>query len=293
MLNNKKTHWVLLAPIIITMITLVFYPIIRTFIFSLYKYKLTEPGDLNFVNIANYIKVLTSKDFFSALKNSAIMLIITLFVSLFSSLAIGLMLNKNSKISPLLTGVAILPWALPPIVNGIIWTFIFNSGYGLLNKLLIGLKIVDSPISWTTGRLSLLIVVSIVVAWRVVPFCAIIILSNLKTIPKELYEAAKVDGSTSIQSFFYITLPLLIPSLSIVLVQITMASINTFDEIVAISGYRFESQNLILYNYFNTFSYLDFGYGSAITYVIMIFSGILGFFYIKNMTLDLKGERKR
>lgn len=261
--------------------------------FSLYKYKLTEPGELNFINIANYIKVLTSKDFFSALKNSAIMLIITLFVSLFSSMAIGLMLNKNSKISPLLTGVAILPWALPPIVNGIIWTFIFNSGYGLLNKLLIGLKIVDSPISWTTGRLSLLIVVSIVVAWRVVPFCAIIILSNLKTIPKELYEAAKVDGSTSIQSFFYITLPLLIPSLSIVLVQITMASINTFDEIVAISGYRFESQNLILYNYFNTFSYLDFGYGSAITYVIMIFSGILGFYYIKNMTLDLKGERKR
>ncbi|MDO5714430.1 MAG: sugar ABC transporter permease [Tissierellia bacterium] len=284
MIKNKKIPWLLLAPTLLIIGILVLYPILRTFTFSLYQYQLNNPENITFIGFSNYKNILQSKEFYFALSNSGIMLLITLVLSIIGSLFVALLLNIQSPISPLLTGVAILPWALPPLVNGIIWMFIFNPGYGLLNKILVQIGILNQPFSWTAHRLHILFIVSLVVAWRVIPFCAILILTNLRNIPYELYEAARVDGSGSIQSFFRITLPLILPSLFIVFVQVTMASINTFDEIIAIAGYKFESQNLILHNYFHTFRYLNFGYGSAISYLIMILSGILGYFYVKSMS---------
>ncbi len=286
MIKGKKIPWFLLIPALTILILLVVIPIVRTFMFSLYNYKLTAPNDISFIGLGNYIKVLKSKDFYYALQNSIMILGFTIIFALTSSMIVGLLLNKRSILSPILTAIAIIPWALPPLVNGIIWRFIFHPGYGLMNKLLISTKIIDAPISWTTNRISILFIVSVVVAWRVVPFCAIIILANLQSIPRNLYEAAKIDGSSKLLEFFHITLPLLIPSMSIILIQITMAAINVFDEVVALIGYRFEGQTVLIYNYLNTFSFLDFGFGSAITYTIMIISGIIGYFYIKTMSSE-------
>lgn len=286
MIKNKKIPWMLLTPALAILVLLVLLPIARTFVFSLYDYKLTAPNDTYFIGLKNYIDVLKSDNFFYALQNSALVLAFVVVIALVSSIIVGLLLNVKSSLSPLLTAVAIIPWALPPIVNGIIWKFIFYPGYGLMNKLLISIGLTDAPISWTAGRLSTLFVVSVIVAWRVIPFCSIIILANLQNIPGPIYEAADIDGSSKFQTFIYITLPLLLPSIPIILIQITMAAINVFDELVALIGYRFEGQTLLIYNYLNTFSFLDFGLGSAITYIIMILSGVIGFFYIKTMTND-------
>jgi len=268
------------------MVTTVLYPIFRTFLFSLQNYKMTEPYNRKFVGLNNYMKVLGSQDFHSALKNSLIILFITLFVAFSLSIVVGLVLNKKSKISPILTAIAIVPWALPPLVNGIIWKFVFYPGYGFMNKLLINMGIVSNPVEWTSSIITTLFVVSIVVAWKVIPFCSILILASLQNIPKDLYEAARVDGCGKIDEFKNITLPHLIPSFSIVLIQITISAINVFDELVSIIGYRLDAATLLIYNYMNTFTYLDFGYGSAITYVIMILSGVIGYFYIKDIAKE-------
>ncbi|WP_368346752.1 carbohydrate ABC transporter permease, partial [Peptostreptococcus anaerobius] len=100
---------------------------------------MTEPYNRKFVGINNYLKVLGSQDFHSALKNSLIILVLTLVIAFSFSIVVGLILNKKSKISPILTAVAIIPWALPPLVNGIIWKFVFYPGYGFMNKLLINM----------------------------------------------------------------------------------------------------------------------------------------------------------
>ncbi len=282
-MKKSKTGYLLLLPCLFIIITTVVYPVIRTFVFSLQNYNLTEPYNTKFIGFKNYAKVLKSPEFYTALKNSLVILILTVIIAFVCSIIVGLILNKKMKISPILTAIAIIPWALPPLVNGIIWKFIFYPGYGLMNKILINLHIVDKPVQWTIDLKTTLFVVSVVVAWRVIPFCAILILSSLKNIPKELYEAAVVDGSTRWQQFKEITFPMLIPSMAIVLIQITMAAINVFDEIVTITGYKLEASTLLIYNYMNTFSYLDFGFGSSITYIIMILSGIIGYFYIRNI----------
>lgn len=285
-MRASKKAYILILPMILLMASLVYLPILRTFYFSLHRYKLSRPDRFKFIGLENYQKVLASKEFQHALTNSGIVLVLVIIFTLVASIVVGLMLNKKTKISSLLMGIAIVPWALPPLVNGIIWQFIFHPGYGLMNKVLSQLGWIAGPIAWINDRYLLLTVVSVVIAWRVVPFCAMLVLATLQTVPQELYEAARLDGAHALDRFFHITWSALLPTLAIVLIQATMAGINVFDEVISLVGYRFEGQTLLIYNYLNTFSFLDFGYGSAITYVIMIFSGLIGYFYIRSLRLE-------
>lgn len=283
MIKNNKKPWLLLLPGLFIMIATVFIPVIRTFVFSLQRYNLTDPTGIKFIGLKNYIEVFKDPDFMLALKNSLIIIVLVLILTMISSLAVGLLLNKKTKITAILTAIAILPWALPPLVNGIMWKFIFYPGYGFANKILLNLNIISTPISFTNNLTLLLLAISMAVQWRASPFCSLIILSSLQSIPDELYEAASIDGCNKWQKFKAITLPMISPSLFIVVINILMVSINVFDEVIAIVGYRFDSQNLLTYNYLHTFSYLDFGYGSAVTYVILLISALIGFLYIRNM----------
>lgn len=285
-MKKARYSWLLIMPMLLLMGGLVYLPIIRTFIYSLHKYKLTRPNHIKYIGLENYYEVLNSDQFYHSLQNSLIILLTVITLTFVCSIFVALLLNKKSKLSSLLIGIAIIPWALPPIVNGIIWQFIFHPSYGLVKKILIATGQINSTVNWLNDRYILLICVSVVIAWRVVPFCSLILLSTLKSIPNDLYEAAIIDGANSIQTFFHITFTALIPSFFIILIQATMAGINVFDEVVALVGYRFEGQTLLIYNYLNTFSFLDFGLGSAITYIIMIFSGIIGLMYIRSLRME-------
>lgn len=280
---KRKTLFLFLIPCTLIFLFTIFIPIITTFGYSLKYFKLTDPTGEKFIGLRNYHSVTTSSEFHKALSNSLTILFLVLIIGVICSMLVALVLNRKSKITSLLTAIVIIPWALPPMVNGIMWKFIFFPGYGLLNKILIEIGIINTPISWTTNRILFLIVISIIVSWRVIPFSAIVILSNLQGIPKEYYESIKIDGGNKVQSFFKITLPLIIPSIGIVMVNLTTHAINVFDEIIAISGYQYENQTLMVYNYSNTFSFLDFGIGSSISYITILIAGVFGYYYIKSM----------
>lgn len=276
----------LLLPALLILIITVILPVILTFRYSLKNYNLTEPYNEKYIGFKNYIKILKDSHFQNALINSLIILILVMIIGLVLSIIFGLVLNKKSKLNPLLTALVIIPWAMPPIVNGIMWKFIFYPGYGFMNKLFINLGLIEKPISWIENRYLFLIVISIVVAWRIIPFSSLVILANLQNIPKSYYDTVYVFGGSKIQAFFYVTLPLLIPSIGVVLINLTTTALNIFDEVIAISGFRFDVQTLLVYNYLNTFNFLEFGYGSAISYLVMLISGIFGYYYVKTMAYE-------
>ena len=288
MKRDSKQAYIFLLPMLFIMIGLVIYPVIRTFFYSLQEYKLTEPENTKFIGLQNYKNILLSKNFHDSMINTLIVIVIVVVLGFILSTLVAVILNHKSRMNGFLTAIAIIPWALPPVVNGIIWRFIFYPGYGLINKVLIQLNLIHSPVNWLSKRYETLIIVGIIVAWRVIPFGAIVLMTNMQSIPRELYEAAEVDGSNKLQSFKQITLPLLLPSIAIVLTNLTMNSVNVFDEIISLVGYRNMGQTLLVYNYSETFSFLNFGYGSAITYIIMLISGIYGYFYITNLNKEGK-----
>lgn len=280
--------YLLLLPVIVIMCVLVFYPIIMTFSYSLQKMKLTAPGDIRLIWFDNYRSILTSQEFWYSFQNTIFLLVTVVLLTTVFGLLVALLLNVDSKMSGLLMAAAILPWALPPVVNGIIWKFIFHPGYGFMNKLLINLGITEKPIEWMSSRWLLLAVIAIVVAWRSIPFCAIVCLAGLKAIPADLYEAAKIDGGCRTLSFFHITWPLIFPFLGIGITSASITAINIFDEIVALAGYSDLGKNLLIESYLTTFSFLDFGKGSALTYIIMFLSAILGIFYLKSLNREVE-----
>lgn len=278
----------LLLPIITIMVILVYYPIIKTFSYSMQKMKLTAPQDTGFVGWANYRSVLTSDSFWYSFQNTMFLLAVVVVLTTVFGVCVALMLNVDTKLSGVLMAAAVLPWALPPVVNGIIWRFIFHPGYGFMNKLLIAFGVTDKPIEWMSSRFLLLFVVALVVAWRSIPFSAIVCLSGLRAIPQELYEAAKIDGAGRWTVFRYITTPLVRPFVGIGITAASISAVNIFDEIVALSGYSDLGKNLLIESYLTTFSFLDFGKGSALTYIIMLISAVLGFFYLRSLGKEVE-----
>ena len=276
----------LLLPCLILLLISVILPVVLTFRYSLKYYNLTEPQNEKFIWFENYVKIFKDSHFYNALYNSILILVMVMIIGLVFSIITGLVLNVKSKINPVLTALVIIPWAMPPIVNGIMWKFIFFPGYGFMNKILMNLHLIKNPISWTDNRYLFLLVISIVVSWRISPFSSLVILANLQNIPESYYDTVKVFGGNKFQEFYYVTLPMLLPSIGVVLINLTTTALSIFDEVIAISGYQFEIQTLLVYNYSTTFNFLDFGYGSAISYVVMILSGIFGYFYVKNMAYE-------
>lgn len=276
----------LLLPCLLLLLISVILPVVLTFRYSLKYYNLTEPQNEKFIWFENYVKIFKDPHFYNALYNSVLILVMVMIIGLIFSIITGLVLNVKSKINPVLTALVIIPWAMPPIVNGIMWKFIFFPGYGFMNKILMNLHLIKNPISWTDNRYLFLLVISIVVSWRIIPFSSLVILANLQNIPESYYDAVKVFGGNKFQEFYYVTLPMLLPSIGVVLINLTTTALSIFDEVIAISGYQFEIQTLLVYNYSTTFNFLDFGYGSAISYVVMILSGIFGYFYVRNMAYE-------
>ena len=276
----------LLLPCLLLLLISVILPVVLTFRYSLKYYNLTEPQNEKFIWFENYVKIFKDPHFYNALYNSVLILVMVMIIGLVFSIITGLVLNVKSKVNPVLTALVIIPWAMPPIVNGIMWKFIFFPGYGFMNKILMNLHLIKSPISWTDNRYLFLFVISIVVSWRIIPFSSLVILANLQNIPESYYDAVKVFGGNKFQEFYYVTLPMLLPSIGVVLINLTTTALSIFDEVIAISGYQFEIQTLLVYNYSTTFNFLDFGYGSAISYVVMILSGIFGYFYVRNMAYE-------
>ena len=276
----------LLLPCLLLLLISVILPVVLTFRYSLKYYNLTEPQNEKFIWFENYVKIFKDPHFYNALYNSVLILVMVMIIGLVFSIITGLVLNVKSKINPVLTALVIIPWAMPPIVNGIMWKFIFFPGYGFMNKILMNLHLIKNPISWTDNRYLFLLVISIVVSWRIIPFSSLVILANLQNIPESYYDTVKVFGGNKFQEFYYVTLPMLLPSIGVVLINLTTTALSNFDEVIAISGYQFEIQTLLVYNYSTTFNFLDFGYRSAISYVVMILSGIFGYFYVRNMAYE-------
>lgn len=287
-MRQKLLPYILLTPMMIIMGVLVFYPVIATFSYSMKKWKLTAPGDIHFLGLKNYADILKSDSFWYSFQNTIFILIVVVVLTTLFGIAVAMFLHVENKASGLLLAIAILPWALPPYVNGVLWKFIFHSGYGFMNKLLIGIGIVDKPIEWLGSRWTLLLVVSIVVVWRSIPFTALVCLAGRQSLPDSLYEAARIDGGSTFGIFKEVTLPLMLPFVGISMTSVSVTAVNVFDEIIALSGYSDLGKNLLVESYLTTFSFLDFGKGSAITYLVMLLAAVLGIFYLRSLNKEVE-----
>lgn len=281
--HHNKDAYIFVSPLAFITIVLIYVPIAVTFYYSFINLELTKPKPRAFVGLANYLNLVTDKLVIRGLINSLFIMCAILIMTIILGLAFALILKIDTPINGFLTAVAIVPWAMPPIVSGIVWRWMFHPNFGLINSIAMRLGFISEPVQWFLNPVYILLIVSISGAWRAIPLGAVTFLAALQCIPVHLYESAEIDGCGKIKGFFHITLPLLRPSLSIVITTTSITAINVFDEVVSLMGFSNVNSTLMMEIYLRTFKFMRFSEGSALTWMVMIFAGILGIFYVRRI----------
>jgi ABC-type sugar transport system permease subunit len=248
--------FLLILPSLIIIVGISLQPIISTVYLSLFELSRGVTSEQTFVGLGNYAALLTDPVFWVTISR-------TLY---FTIVSVGL---------ELLLGLA--------IANGTMWRWIYNADYGALNGLLLQLGLIDKYIPWLTQPNTAMNLVILADIWHSVPFIALILQAALATLPTDLDEAASVDGANALQRFVFIRLPLLRPAILVALVIRTVEAFRVFDIIYVITngGPAFGTVTISFLTYLESFSFGHVGRGSALAFLISIFTLIMAFIYIR------------
>lgn len=280
--QGRLAFWLLL-PAFLAVFGVIVYPMFRTLLISMFEVKSAVATDTPFVGLDNYIEALTSSGFWAAMGRTLYFTIASTGIELIFGLAIAWLLNARIRGRWLLRALVVLPWALPTIVNAAMWKGIYNAQYGALNGLLSQLGLIDEYQAWLADPFTALNFLIIADAWKTTPLVAFFLLAGLTAIPGELYEAARVDRASWWRTFRSVTLPLLAPSIALVLVLRTVEAVKVFDIVYAMTrgGPANGTQTISYYTYVTAFSEQNYGLGSAISYLIVIVILVLSALYLR------------
>lgn len=260
--NQTVAISLFLLPALLGTLIFIIIPVLCSFGLSFAKWDLLNP--ITFVGLENYKNLFNDKVFYQTLVNTIVFAISTSVFGVIIPLILASVLNSKIRGSEFFKTAYFLPFITPMIVLGIVWGWIFDPNIGLLNKLL------HLHINWLYDvkfAMPALIAVSV---WKLIGYNMIIFLSTLSSISQSLFEAAKIDGANSLQTFRHVTVPMLSPTIFFVVIITTISSFQVFDLIYLMTqGGPFNSTNVLVYSiYQNAFEYFNVGKASAIAYVL-------------------------
>lgn len=278
--QNTKYIVFFLLPSLVVIGGIVLYPLIYSFVLSFRFLNLAELyKGTRFVGLRNYVKVLTSEYFRSSLRISLFLTAICVSSEFTIGLALALVLSREFKGRGLLRTIFIIPVILTPVVVGLLWRFLFQYD-GVINYLLMKVRL--SPVNWTNAANSFS-TIYIATIWQNFPFSFLLLLAGIEALPREPYEAAKIDGATPSKSFFYLTLPLLEPVIMIVLIIRTIDTLRIFDLVFSLTkggpGRSTEVVSLLIY--MTSFRFFHMGEGAAGSFILFFMVLVFSIVYIK------------
>ena len=288
--ERRRFPWLLNAPALVAIFVLAAYPIAYSAWISLHKYNLKRPRIFQFIGLDNYATILDSPEFWAALWITVQFTVLVVTAVAVLGVCVALLLNMAFPGRNVLRTLILLPWAIPPVVNGLMWQWIYDSKIGALNGLLVGLGIIPEYRGWLSEPTSALLALAFSDVWNVLPLAVILLLAALQKIPAELYESARMDGAGPFQLFRYVTFPWLAQTLLVVLILQTLSAIRVFDVIYVLTagGPGTATTTLTWKTYLTTFENLDFGLGNAYAYTVSLIT--FGFALVYFRVLYRRGD---
>lgn len=266
--------YLMVAPTIIGLIVLNIVPFFQTIYMSFSKSKAF--GAYQFCGLENYVEMFKSPEFWKATWNSIYFCILTVPIGVFLALLVAVLLNAKIKGKTAFRAIYFLPMVVAPAAVAMVWKWIFNTEYGILNSLL------GNNIRWLTDPKIVLITCAIVAIWSAIGYDAVLLLSGIQNISRTLYEAADLDGASKVQQFFHITLPMVSPTLFVVLIMRLMSSLKVYDLIymmVEQSNPALTSAQSLMYLFYReSFVAGNKGYASAIVIWTVLLIGVVTVF---------------
>jgi len=284
-MRRIPAHWLLLAPALLFVAAMALFPLAYSFVLSFREWKLARsvtPGD--WVGFQNYWYLLTDDpDFLEAIQVTSVFVVSNVLATLLVALGAALLLNRAGRINTIARVLLILPFVMSPALVGISFRFFLNGEYGIVHHL-IGLafpSMVDTI--WLADSTLAMVAVVAADVWHWAPYMTLVMLGGLASIPKETEEAARVDGASAWAVFRDVTLPQLLPVISIVLVLKTVFALKAFDIIYTLSngGPGRSTQTLAYFVYETAFNYYDMGYAAAAAYILTAVLLVASGFYLR------------
>lgn len=265
---SKFTPHILISPVLIVLLSLIIFPLIFSLSMSFTNFSFVFPK-FKFIGLKNYAKILTSPEFYNSLRLSVIFSFSSTLISLLIGLGTATVLNRRFFGKKVITTLLIVPMTVTPVATGIMWLLLYQPDFGIINYLL-SLIGIQGP-RWTHRAETALIAVIITDIWQWTPFFTLILLSGMVHLPEEPFEAAKVDGASALQSFYYITLPLLLPVILIGLLLRLIDAFRVFDLIYVMTegGPGMCTEVLSLSIYRTGLIHKSLGYASSMSYIFL------------------------
>lgn len=284
--SERRLAWMLVAPTLAVTAAVALFPLGWTVWESLHHHDLRMPWlGRPFVGLANYAEILGDGRFWGALLHTAFFTAVSVALELGLGLFLALALHRTFRGRGLVRAAVLVPWALPTVVAGLLWRFLFDAQAGIANAVLTGLGAIDEPVVWLVRAATAWVPVILADVWKTTPFVALLLLAGLQNIDPALHEAAAVDGAGRWRQLWYVTLPLLRPALAVALVFRTLDAFRVFDLIYVLTGGGpgTATEPIALYAFNALFSNLRFGYGAALSVIVFLVTFLLALLYLKGM----------
>jgi len=289
-IKNKILPYLLLAPAIIAIFSVVIFPLIYSFRLSFFKWDMLRTSSQVFVGLDNYIKIFSDSNFYSSLKITAIYVLVVVPLEFLIGLGLALILNDDRiKGMRIINTILLSPMVVAPVAIGTTWRMLYQTDIGVVDTLLsIFFRNHTFPI-WLADAKFALASVMFVDVWQTTPFFMLLMLAGLKSMPTEPFESARVDGASNWQCFRYLTLDFLKPVILVGFIFRTVDAFREFDKIIMLTkgGPAGRTENLSLFVYRTAFTGYHFGYAAALSVVMMIMAGFIAWSCIRSIKFNI------
>jgi trehalose/maltose transport system permease protein len=285
-LQRRQTRlaWLFLLPALAVVALVAIYPLGKTVYQSFTDEQFLQGiTPTKWVGLANYKDLWHDSDFRHSIWVTIKFTLITVAFELVLGMIIALVVNSSFKGRGVMRAVMLVPWAIPTVVAAQMWAWMLNDVYGVINDAGTRLHIISHSHAWISEPSTALASVCAVDIWKTTPFVALLLLAGLQVIPRDLYEAASVDGASAIQQFWRITLPLLMPAILVTLIFRTLDALRVFDVFYVFFGDRPDTQTMAIYNQSTIVGDGLVGYGSAISVGIFLIIAVFVVIYVTAM----------
>jgi multiple sugar transport system permease protein len=254
------------APAAILVLLVFVYPVLRTLCLVFMHANLQTGFQPRFAGLDNVARLVSDSRFLGSLKVTALFAAVSVALEFLLGLLAALALEKIGRGRQVARTLLLVPWTLPTAIIAVLWMWIFNDQYGIVNAVLLQSGLVDTPVAWLGQPQPAFSAIVIADVWKAFPFVFIILLAGIQSIPREMYEAIEVDGGTDWHKFRFVTLPWLLPFIFLALIFRLVQAFAVFDLVYVLTGGGpgGATETVSVYGYYVFMRYLDFGYGSAL-----------------------------
>jgi multiple sugar transport system permease protein len=265
----------MVAPLMVFITVLALYPTVLT-AYGAFVHNDALSPPTRFTGLGNFTSIFDNAQLRQSFANTGLYVVFGVLMSVLLGTVFAVLLQKKFRGRGIILAIVVLPWALPGVVEGVIWSWIYNPTFGVLNSVLKSLGLISHYHLWigTSGPRSIFFI-SLVQVWQITPLATILIMASLQSIPGELYEAATVDGATAWQMIKRITLPLVRAGVAIAVVEGLVMSINIFDQVYVLNAGATTASSMMTEAYEVTFQNLNFGQGYAISLLATVTTIVL------------------